>query len=129
MNGDPPRRLMEPRILICAKSLNFTTNQWLSDRPARPITSVAHCRAALEQALKERLGLQLTGVFITFQDLLTGALQWNVFDDSTENIARDEANAADEVMREKPADLRKAGEVLAMARLLQHILGRKPVPA
>ncbi len=67
VNGDPPRRLMELRILICAKSLNFTTNQWLSDRPARPITSVAHCRAALEQALRERLGLQLTGVFIPFR--------------------------------------------------------------
>jgi hypothetical protein len=80
------------------------------------------CRAALEQALKESLGLQLTGAFVSFQDLLKEARKWNVLDRATENMARDVANAGDEVMHEKPTDLRKAGEILTNVRgLLQRI--------
>src|SRR5664280_1280372 len=87
-----------------------------------PQASVALCRAALEQALKESLGLQLTGVFITFQELLKEATKWNVLDGATEEMARDVANAGDEVMHEKPTDLSKAGEILTKVRgLLQHI--------
>ena len=87
-----------------------------------PQASVALCRAALEQALKESLGLQLTGAFISFQELLKDARKWNVLDDAMEDMARDVANAGDEVMHEKPTDLRMAGEVLTKVRgLLQHI--------
>jgi hypothetical protein len=87
-----------------------------------PQASVALCRAALEQALKESLGLQLAGTFIRFQELLKEARKWNVLDGATEHMARDVANAGDEVMHEKPTDLRQAGEILTKARgLLQHI--------
>lgn len=87
-----------------------------------PQACVALCRAALEQALKEALGLQLSGVFITFQDLLKEARKWKILDDTTEDMARDIANAGDEVMHEKPCDSPKAAEILSATRgLLQQI--------
>jgi hypothetical protein len=87
-----------------------------------PQASVALCRAALEQVLKESLGLQLTGAFISFQELLEEARKWNVLDTATEDMARDVGKAGGEVMHEKPTDLHKAGEILTKVRgLLQHI--------
>lgn len=87
-----------------------------------PQASVALSRAALEQALKEKLALQLSGEFITFQDLLKEARKWNILDGTMEMCARDVANAGDEVMHEKPTTLPRALEVLDQLRgLLQHV--------
>ena len=104
-----------------------TTNAYLQEAVRTyifgfPQASVALSRAALEQALKESLALQLSGVFISFQELLKEAGKWNILDGATEDMARDVANAGDEVMHERPSDLRRAAEVLAKVRgLLQHI--------
>lgn len=87
-----------------------------------PQASVALCRAALEQALKDRLGRQLSGDFITWQDLLNEARKWNLLDKATEAVARDISNAGDEVLHEKPTDLITAEEVVVKTRgLLQQI--------
>lgn len=87
-----------------------------------PQASVALSRAALEQALKEQLALQLSGEFIKFQDLLKEAKKWNILDSTMELCAREVANAGDEVMHERPTTLPAALEVLDKLRgLLQHI--------
>ncbi|MGO8720799.1 MAG: hypothetical protein ACLQMO_16535 [Acidobacteriaceae bacterium] len=49
--------------------------------------------------------MQLSGDFIAFQDLLKESRKWNIFDQTMEAVARDVANAGDEVMHEKPPDL------------------------
>lgn len=87
-----------------------------------PQATVALCRAALEQALKDRLGRQLSGSFITWQELLKEARKWNLLDKATEAMARDVANAGDEVLHEKPADWKKAEEIVLDTRgLIQQI--------
>lgn len=87
-----------------------------------PQASVALSRAAMEQALKERLGRQLSGDFVTFQKLLEEALKWNILDRTMELCARDVANAGDNVLHEKPTTLPKALGVLDKLRgLLQHL--------
>lgn len=87
-----------------------------------PLASVALSRAALEQALKEKLARQLSGEFIKFQELLKEAKKWNILDSTMELCAREVANAGDEVMHEKPTTLPAALAVLDKLRgLLQHI--------
>lgn len=87
-----------------------------------PQASIALSRAALEQAIKEKLGLQLSREFRTFQDLLKEARKWNILDDIMEKCAREVANAGDDVLHDRPADLRKALEVLDKLRgLFRHI--------
>jgi Domain of unknown function (DUF4145) len=87
-----------------------------------PQASVALCRAALEQALKESLGRQSSGEFIAFQDLLNEFRKWNILDRTRAATARHVANAGDEVLHEKPTNLATAERVLADVRgLLQHI--------
>ena len=87
-----------------------------------PQATVALSRAALEQALKEKLGKQLSGEFITFQQLLKDARKWNILDGIMETCARDVANAGDDVMHDRPTDLPKALEVLDKLRgLFRHI--------
>ena len=87
-----------------------------------PQASIALCRAALEQGLKERLGWQQSGEFVKFQDLLKEARRWHLLDGVTERTARYVANAADNVLHEKPTDISKARDVLDQLRgVLQHI--------
>jgi len=82
-----------------------TTNSYLREAVRTyildlPQASVALSRAAMEQALKERLGRQLSGDFVTFQKLLEEARKWNILDRTMELCARDVANAGDNVMHE-----------------------------
>ncbi len=79
-------------------------------------------RAALEQALKEKLGHQGSGEFLKFQDLLKEAKKWNIVDENTERQIRDTANKADLVLHEKPTDLEGAFEVLIAVRGLLQLL-------
>lgn len=79
-------------------------------------------RAALEQALKERLALQGKGIFIDFQDLVKNAVKWNILDKDTARIVRRTAKKADEVLHEAPIGEAGALEVFDAVRgLLQHI--------
>jgi hypothetical protein len=94
-----------------------------------PQASIALCRAALEQGLKERLGYQLTGTYIRFQDLLAEARRYHLLDYVTEPAARDVNNAADDVLHEEPTELSKARDVLDKLRgVLQHIYSAEGHP-
>ena len=87
-----------------------------------PQASVAISRAALEQALKERLGRQGAGEFITYQDFVAEATKWKILDNTTARMVRDTAKKADAVLHEEPTDQAGALEVLTEARaLLQQI--------
>jgi hypothetical protein len=72
--------------------------------------------------LKERLGRQVSGEYISWHDLVKEARKWKLLDRTTEEMARDIANAGDEVLHEKPMDMNKAETVVINARrLIQQI--------
>jgi hypothetical protein len=88
-----------------------------------PLASVALCRAALEQALKEGIGYQSTGTFVAMNDLLDEAESANVIRDKTIRcMAREVADRADEVLHEQPTTLSVAFDTLVKLRgVLQHV--------
>jgi len=91
-----------------------------------PQASVAISRAALEQALKESLGRQGTGEFISFQDLVEEAKRWKILDPTTARAVRDTARKADAVLHEQPINHDEALQVLTEVRaLLQQIYSAK----
>jgi hypothetical protein len=126
VKGYVDRTLQLSRLQASGKP-SSTTNGYLREAVRTyilglPQASVALSRAALEQALKEQLALQLSGEFIAFQDLLKEAKKWNILDRTMEMCARDIANAGDEVMHEKPTTLPRALEVLDQLRgILRHV--------
>lgn len=81
-----------------------------------PQASVALCRAALEQTLKESLGYQSSGAFITFQKLVDDAVRWNLFSEGTAKLVRKLAKEGDDVLHEKPTTPDRAKDVLATTR-------------
>jgi hypothetical protein len=88
--------------------------------------SAAMSRAALEQALKERLAHQGTGAFITFQNLVDQAKKWKILDDKTARAVRDTAKKADLVLHAEPIGEDGAFDVLIEVRgLLQQIYDAK----
>ena len=121
------RRTLELSPLEAADTPSKVTNTYIREATRTyilglPQASIALCRAALEQGLKERLGRQLSGEFIKFQDLLEEARRWHLLDGVTEQTARYVANAADDVLHEKPTEISKARDVLDQLRgVLQHI--------
>lgn len=66
-----------------------------------PQACVALSRAALEQSLKDVLGHQLSGTYLTFQALVDDASKWGVLDKLTAKIARKLAKEGDAVLHEK----------------------------
>lgn len=87
-----------------------------------PQACVALSRAALEQSLKDVLGHQMTGSYLTFQALVEDALKWDVLDKATARMTRSLAREGDSVLHERPTDLKKASEVLIGVRgLVQQI--------
>jgi hypothetical protein len=93
-----------------------------------PMASVAMSRAALEQALKDRLGRQGAGTYITFADLVTEARRCNILSVKTARIARDLAKSCNDLLHEKPVkNDDQAFEILAAVRsLLQGICSSSP---
>ncbi len=120
-------RIMQLSRMDAARIPSSVTNTYLREATRTfilglPQASIALCRAALEQSLKENLGLQLSGSFIKFHELLEEAEKWHLLDGFTKRIARDLAKAADDVLHEKPATMEEAGQLLDQLRgLLQHI--------
>jgi hypothetical protein len=91
-----------------------------------PQATVALSRAALEQALKETLGRQGSGEHISFQYLVGQAETWGILDKTAARMARKLAKEGDDVLHEKPTDLKKAREVLVGIRgLVQQIYSSK----
>jgi hypothetical protein len=120
-------RLLKLSRLKASTNPSATTNVYLREAVRTyvlglPQASVVLSRAALEQALKEKLGKQLSGEFITFQELLKEARRCHILDHRMERCARDVANAGDDVLHDRPTDLPKALEVFNKLRgILQHI--------
>ncbi len=124
-------RTMELSRLEGSRTPSKTTNSYLREAVRTyifgfPQASVALCRAALEQALKESLGYQSSGTFLPMNQLLDEAENdpevAPVIDKYVRQMARKIANAADLVLHEKPTDLATAYEVLLLLRsVLQHI--------
>ena len=91
-----------------------------------PQASVALSRAALEQALKEGLGYQSSNTFVEMKDLLKEAETAGVIDHAHRTFARQVANAADDVLHEKPTTLPKALDVLIKMRgILEFVYSRE----
>lgn len=93
-----------------------------------PMASVAMSRAALEQALKEKLGRQGDGVYVTFDALVEDAKKWKVLNTRTARVARDLAKSCNDLLHEKPVENDdQAFEILAAIRsLLQDIYSASP---
>jgi hypothetical protein len=121
------RRTMQLSRLEGSRIPSKMTNRYLQEAARTyifglPQASVALCRAALEQSLKEKLKIQGASTFVTMNSLLKKAVESGVIDEVIRQTARTIANEADTVLHEKPADLSKAYEVLLMLRgVLQHI--------
>jgi hypothetical protein len=121
------RRTLKLSRLQAKRQPTVTTSTFLGEASRTYImgfaqASIALSRAALEQALKESMGHQLSGAFISFQDLLAEAARWNVLDRKHTQIARQLAREADNVLHDRPASESKALEALTYLReLLQHI--------
>lgn len=120
-------RLMELSRLEASRTPSKVTNTYMREATRAyilglPQASIALCRAALEQGLKENLGYQESGTFIKFQDLLAEARRYSILDSVTESIAREIATAADSVLHESPADLKVTLDVLTkLSALVQQI--------
>jgi hypothetical protein len=94
-----------------------------------PMASVAMSRAALEQALKERLGRQGDGVYVTFDELVKEAVRWNILKTKTAaRAAHDLAKRCNDLLHEKPVESDdQAFEILVAIRsLLQDIYSSSP---
>ena len=120
-------RTLELSALQAFGSPSTMTNTYLQEATRTyvlglPQACAALSRAALEQSLKDVLGHQMSGTFITFQTLVDDALRWNVLDKQTARMARDLAREGDAVLHKRPTDLVSAREVLFGVRgLVQQI--------
>jgi len=87
--------------------------------------SAAMSRAAVEQALKEKMGLQGNRDHITFKELVKKAKKMNILDQSAADQALDHvAYKANDVLHNGPADDRITLSILDAARgVLRHIYG------
>jgi hypothetical protein len=91
-----------------------------------PQACVALSRAALEQSIKETLGLQGSREYLSFQDLVSRAVTWNVLDKPMAKMVRNLAKEGDSVLHEGPTNLDKAKEILVGIRgLVQQIYSSK----
>jgi hypothetical protein len=121
------RRTMELSRLESSRLPSKITNGYLREAVRTyifglPQASVALCRAALEQALKESLKLQGVPTFLRFNSLLEKAEKQKIIDCQIRQMAREIADAANDVLHEKPTDIKQASEVLLKLRgVLQHL--------
>lgn len=121
------RRTMELSRLEGSRLPSKITNGYLREAVRTyiyglPQASVALCRAAMEQALKENLGYQGTGTFVEMKSLLDESEGAGIIDGPIRRMARKIADAADDVLHERPTDLQQASEVMVMLRgVLQHL--------
>ncbi len=124
------RRTLELSRLEASRIPSKVTNGYLAEAVRTyifglPQASVALCRAALEQALKENIGYQGTETFVEMNDLLDEAQGAGIIDNTIRRMARAIANEADAVLHAKPTDLAKAYDVLLKLRgVPQHVYAK-----
>jgi len=84
-----------------------------------PMASVAMSRAALEQALKDKLGKQCGGERETFREIVDSAVKWSILDADEAHIAKRLAEECNQLLHEKPIESDdKAFEILTAIRSL-----------
>jgi Domain of unknown function (DUF4145) len=81
-----------------------------------PLASIALSRAALEQALKDRLERQGQGIYLSMSQLIQEAYEYSYLDKVHRKWAHEVARAGDLVLHEKPATAEQAFEVLTKLR-------------
>ena len=87
-----------------------------------PQACVALCRAALEQAIKEKMGYRPTRANVQMKQLLDEAETAGVLDHTVRKMASQIAEKGNEVLHEKPTTLPEAFDVLVQLRgVLLHI--------
>jgi hypothetical protein len=69
-----------------------------------PMASVAMSRAALEQALKDRLGKQRGGERDTFGEIVDSARRWNILDADEARMAKRLGEECNQLLHEKPIE-------------------------
>jgi hypothetical protein len=83
---------------------------------------VALCRAALEQAIKEKMGYRPTRANVQMKQLFDEAETAGVLDHTLRKMAGQIAEKGNEVLHEKPTTLPEAFDVLVQLRgVLLHI--------
>jgi|ERR1017187_4422546 hypothetical protein len=127
------RRTLRLAQLRASTTPSKQTNRYIQEAAQAyirdlPMASVAMSRAALEQALKDRLGRQGAGAYITFADLVTEARRCNILSVITARVARDLAKSCNDLLHEKPVENDdQAFEILAAVRsLLQDVYSSSP---
>jgi hypothetical protein len=68
------------------------------------LASVAMSRAALEQAFKDRLGMQGGGYFYMLDGLMKDAVKWNLLSPTGCSAAKDLVKRCDMVLHERPVE-------------------------
>ena len=128
--GDVPGcvdRVMQLSRLEASRIPSDITNGYLKEAVRTyvmglPQACIALCRAALEQSLKENMTYQSKGHFVELRKLIDEAETAGVLDATTRRIAKDIARDANNVLHEKPTDLKKAKQMLiALRGVLQHV--------
>jgi hypothetical protein len=109
---DLVRRTLQLSQLNARSTPSRQTNRYISEASKAyiqgfPLASVAMSRAALEQALKERLGMQGDQHFYMLKNLLEEALKWNLLSPTGFYAARDLAKKCDAVLHERPVENEK----------------------
>jgi len=125
--GGCVERTMKLSALEAESKPSMVTSQYLREAVQTYVfglaqASVALSRAALEQALKEKMGYQGTRWFGDMGILLDEAEAAGVIDRPVREMARSVYRNANDVLHEKPASLTTAFDVLLSLRgVLQHI--------
>jgi predicted translin family RNA/ssDNA-binding protein len=120
-------RTMQLSRLEAQQTASKVTNAFLKEAVRTyllglPQACVALCRAALEQALKERMGFQLAKTYVEMPQLLDEAEGAGVLDPTLRRMAAHIAKEAGDVLHEKPTNLKTAYEVLVELRgVLMHV--------
>jgi hypothetical protein len=125
---DYVRRLMKLSRLEGKEVASQVTSTYLQEAVRTyvfglPLASIALSRAALEQAVKERMNYQGKRQSVGLSELLDEAETAHVIRDKTVgSMAREVAKTANDVLHQKPATIAEAYEMLIKLRgVLQHL--------
>jgi|GEM_PF-2174240 len=130
------KRSMKLAGLFAKEPASKQTNLYIHEATSAyilglPIASVVLSRAALEQALKDRLGLQNNQQDIrSLAELIENANTWKLFEDSTSTSAAIEMKKqCNKVIHEGPIDESEAFQIISIVRdLIREIFASNPRP-
>ena len=103
------RRTLQLSRLSALQTPSAQTNRYISEAirayiQGFAVAATAISRSALEQALKEKLGMQGDGIYREFRDLANMALEQNLLSRTGSKAAKDLARRCNLVLHERPLD-------------------------